>query len=61
MVRGERQDDLSRTGDDLATSLLVLDGTEQTEKVDEHDAVRKLGLVVQAIDLTPVLRDSGEG
>ena len=45
----------------MATSLLVLDGTEQTEKVDEHDAVRKLGLVVQAIDLTPVLRDSGEG
>ncbi|KAI3487340.1 hypothetical protein L1887_48761 [Cichorium endivia] len=46
---------------EVAAGLLGLDGTEQANEVGEHESVGELGLVVDAIDLSAVLRDGGEG
>ena len=45
----------------MTACLLVLDGAEETEKVDQHDAVSELRFVVEPVDLSPVLWNSGEG
>ena len=61
VVGGEREDDLRRARDEVAAGLLVLDRTEETEQVDEHNTMSELRLVIKTINLTTILRDSGEG
>jgi hypothetical protein len=61
VVGREGEDDLSRASDELESRLLGLDGTEESEEVGEHDAVRELGAVVETVDLPAVLGEGSEG
>jgi len=58
MVRGERKDNLSLAGNEMATSLLVLDGTENAKEVDQHHTMSKLRPIIETVDLTTVLGDA---
>ena len=58
---GERKDHLSGASDKVATGLLVLNCTHETQDVDQHHPMGKLGFVIQTVDLTSVLRESIEG
>ena len=44
----------------MTTSFLRLDGTEQTKKVDEHDTMCELRLIIETVDFTAVFGNSGE-
>ena len=48
-------------GNDLAARLLRIDSIKEMQKVHEHDTMRKLRLVIKAIDFTTILRNGGEG
>ena len=56
----ERKDDLSGASDKVAAGLLVLDRARETENIDQHYSVSKLGLIIQTVDLTSVLGESSE-
>ena len=45
----------------MTACLLVLDGAEETEEVNKHNAVGQLGLVVEPVNLSPILWYGGEG
>ena len=60
MIRRQRQDNLSGSGLEAALCLLRLDGSEHAEKVSQHDAVSKLRLGVNAVDLATILGNGGE-
>ena len=60
MVRGQRKDDLGRTGDEVAARLLDLDCAKKPEQDDQHDAMCELGLVVESVDFAAVLWDGSE-
>jgi hypothetical protein len=60
MIGREREDNLSWVCNEMATSLLVLDGTENAEEVDQHHTVSELRPIVEAVDLTTTLGDAGE-
>ena len=60
MVGRKGRDNLSRSSDEIVTSLLRLDGTQQAEEVNQHGAMRKFGLVINTINLATVLWDGGE-
>jgi len=45
----------------LAARLLRIDSIKEMQKVHEHDTMRKLRLVIKAIDFTTILRNGGEG
>ena len=45
----------------MTACLLVLDGAEETKKVDQHNAVGQLRFVVEPVDLSPVLWNGGKG
>jgi len=60
MIRRERKDNLSGACNKMTTSLLVLDGTENAKEVDQHHTVSKLRPIVEAVDLTSVLRDASK-
>ena len=53
MVGRQWEDDLSGAGDDVTASLLVLDGTEKAEEIDEHDPVGELRLVLAYLRRPP--------
>ena len=59
VVRRQWENDLRGTRDEVTAGLLDLDGAEETEKVDQHDAVSELGLVVKTVNLMTVLWDGG--
>ena len=48
------------TGDEITTGFLLLYGTKQAKQIHEHDVVSKFRLIVQAVNLTPVLRNGSE-
>ena len=45
----------------MTACLLVLDGTKETEEVNKHNAMGQLGLVIEPVDLSPILWYGGEG
>jgi hypothetical protein len=51
---------LCGTGDEITTGFLLLYGTKQAKQIHEHDAVSKFRLIVQTVDLAPVLRNGGK-
>jgi len=44
----------------MATSLLVLDGTENAKEVDQHHTMGKLRPIIETVDLTTVLGDASK-
>ncbi len=54
MIGGQKKDDLSGTGHEMAARLLRFNGSQNTEKVPQHDAMSELALGVQAVDFTAV-------
>ena len=60
MIGGERKDNLSRGGNELATGLLVLDGTKNVKEADRHHTVSKLRPIIKAVDLMTVLGDASK-
>jgi hypothetical protein len=60
VVGREGENDLGRSGDEMTSSLLLLDLAEKTEEVGQHESMGKLGFVIQTINLAAILRKRSE-
>lgn len=60
MVGREGKDHLGGTSHEVTARLLGLDSSKQSEQVHQHHTMSELGLVIEAVDLTTILGDSGE-
>ena len=60
MIRREGENDLSRTSIEAAIEFLFLDGTQQTVKICQHDAVSEFGARVDRVDFATVLGDGSK-
>jgi hypothetical protein len=61
VVGRKGKDDFGGTSGELESSLLRLDGTEETEKVGKHDTVSEFGSIIETVDFATVLGKGCEG
>ena len=60
MVGGKGKDDLCWTCDEVSDGFLVLHGSKDAEKIDQHDSVREFRLVVDTVNFSSILRHCSE-